>query len=581
RRSDRLLSPDDIKEFMDDKCTQLEKKVMAFRIIRSLKLDNNHGRFKKSSADHLLQRADSIWRDLQMKLKDYDPEKPMTLKDLDLETDFRLFVDAHQPGTGQPLSSEAIGMFLDGKLVELQREAIETERVKANNLRIRLREYFPPASDIIPVFQRRDLRPDIIPLLCLPETETEGVDWYVPYNSYNGADRWYIPQEDVQELVLFNIKTFERRRVMVGKSTLRNVPRFVAISHCWPKDESCLEVEFEARQAIQWSSSCMPKRIRYRPWVLRLLVRIYAALSRVKEDARNTASNNERFLFRDSAAPVDMWATDWIWLDALCSDQWNQLWVRDNTYAMAFVYNAACMTLIMSEEFPSPKARWISRRWTLQEARLSKKLVWCTWLENVGLQLDYNISDTILYIKAETPKEADLVNALKFAISGEQWKLSQGIYYSKLRESYFDQDLVYSIAMMVPSIAGLRMVYDVPVDIVLNRAIAQAASNGDYSAIHSDFNSPTVQESSAKKALEMAFSGQAGTSGLQFAVYKLAWQQSDVDGLLSPQLLMDHFDELFLRLVEAKGGSFSIDHYMKSSIAVFTKVASFVMSLMT
>ncbi|KAJ3087517.1 hypothetical protein HDU96_004480, partial [Phlyctochytrium bullatum] len=218
---DRRLTRDDIRHFIDEKCAKLERQERAFEVIRRLQIESMQGRFKGRSTIYLYHFALRTVREFQEESKDFDPEK-MTLTDLDLETNFISFfkVDVekvYRNDAGQPLSFDDIRTFIDENLVKLQEGAIEARRMKANNLRMRLQEHFPLASDIIPVFQRRDLKPGIIPLLCLPETETEGVDSYVPYNANNDADRWYIPQADVQELVLFNIKTFERRRVMVGK----------------------------------------------------------------------------------------------------------------------------------------------------------------------------------------------------------------------------------------------------------------------------------------------------------------------------------------------------------------------------
>ncbi|KAJ3112944.1 hypothetical protein HDU96_003970 [Phlyctochytrium bullatum] len=457
---------------------------------------------------------------------------------------------------------------LKGKVVQM-RQQWNDRRKRAASLQCKIRECFPLASDLVPVFQRADLNAGNVFQVNLDRSE--GVETYVTSNTTtnNGSqtpqNRWHIPNDDVQELVLFNIKTLQRCRVMVGRRTLHKVPRFIAISHVWPKEEPCLEVMFGAGEVLKWNAFAMPMDIRYSYWVLRLISNVAAAISTIKDNS-TAASAKRQHSFRSNSGEItqDMWDTDWIWLDVLCSDQWNQLWVRDNTYAMAFAYSAACMTLVMSHQLPSATADWISRRWTLQEARLSKYLVWCTLKSSAfeaepSLEINYSMLNCVK--KTDTEK-SPLVAALVDAVSGADWKLSQGIYYSKLRDSYFTQDLVYSVAMMVRSIAGLRMVYDVPVDIVLYRAIAQAARSGDYSAIGADFESPEIQEGPAKIAMEKAFCGQAGPLGLNFIVYQLHKHPSTKYAARVKSRyvkLLKNFDQLFGSFVKSGGSNVDIN----------------------
>ncbi|KAJ3345473.1 hypothetical protein HDU83_004067 [Entophlyctis luteolus] len=150
-----------------------------------------------------------------------------------------------------------------------------------------------------------------------------------------------------------------------------------------------------------------------------------------------------------------------IWLDVVCIDQSQQLSIRDATYAMSIVYHIADLTIALLSDTKTKDdvdtCSWEKRRWTLQELELSHHIAY------------YHLDASSI----DWPEKLE---------SG-RYNLHDALAKSHERDSYYEQDLVYAVRGLVPSLFQLPAVYDVTVDHLIARAAMVAAKEGDFSML--------------------------------------------------------------------------------------------------
>ncbi|KAJ3043114.1 hypothetical protein HDV00_005728 [Rhizophlyctis rosea] len=150
-------------------------------------------------------------------------------------------------------------------------------------------------------------------------------------------------------------------------------------------------------------------------------------------------------------------ATTHLWIDILCVDQSNKFAIRDSTYAMCKVYVAAKVTVVIGggDRGKLLEAGWMTRRWSIQEAILSNRLV-------------FEGEHELMESGAVMETVQGSIDGLRW---GRNWMLWKALTLSASRKSYYQQDLVYFSKGLVKCLDSLPAVYDIDVTEALCLAI--------------------------------------------------------------------------------------------------------------
>ncbi|KAJ3313710.1 hypothetical protein HDU76_002586 [Blyttiomyces sp. JEL0837] len=267
---------------------------------------------------------------------------------------------------------------------------------------------------------------------------------------------WQIKMVYEQPLLAFSTKDyrFEVVYVLNGFRTHSNV-KFIAISHLWPKpyDKAQEHGDIILKEQPHKVNDKEPKHARE--------IYKYNKVSITKGGATDWAKEK---IDRATKLARQQYPNEevLIWLDIVSVDQSNFFSVRDATYAMSIAYHIADMTIVMLDEDDNDGARWLSRRWTLQELELAH---------------------SIILIRSDGEEAKNLPAVAKAREMMGKHKLYSALCESSKRESRYPHDLVYSVRGLVPALFELPVVYDIDVYTLLLRAATVCAQQGDYSML--------------------------------------------------------------------------------------------------